>query len=148
MDFNFRVRVFEIAQRCFVCLCLSIRRWWTTIANGTKNHNRGYLATGTELWDTFIRHLNRKVTHENFDICFIFRDFSTNEPEGSYYHDNKITKEFEDLALDELEVIATLGMGGFGRVELVTTYTLYSLYLVVSRASFLFPQGKEIPWKQ
>lgn len=47
------------------------------------------------------------------------RDFSTNEPEGSYYHENKITKEFEDLTLDELEVIATLGMGGFGRVELV-----------------------------
>ena len=79
--------------------------------------------------------LNRKVTLENFDLCFIFRAFPNDKPEGSYYDEKKIAKEFEDLALDELEVIATLGMGGFGRVELVTTYALYSLYIVVSRVS-------------
>ena len=28
-------------------------------------------------------------------------------------------KEFIDISLDDLEVIATLGVGGFGRVELV-----------------------------
>lgn len=47
------------------------------------------------------------------------RAFPNDKPEGSYYDEKKIAKEFEDLALDELEVIATLGMGGFGRVELV-----------------------------
>jgi len=33
--------------------------------------------------------------------------------------DKKMSKEFEDLTLDKLEVIATLGVGGFGRVALV-----------------------------
>ena len=28
-------------------------------------------------------------------------------------------KEFLDISLDDLEVVATLGVGGFGRVELV-----------------------------
>lgn len=32
--------------------------------------------------------------------------------------------EFEDLTLDGLEVIATLGIGGFGRVALVQVKTL------------------------
>lgn len=39
--------------------------------------------------------------------------------EGSCNDERKISKQFEDLTLDELEVIATLGMGGFGRVEMV-----------------------------
>lgn len=29
------------------------------------------------------------------------------------------SKEYMDIELDDLEVIATLGVGGFGRVELV-----------------------------
>lgn len=33
--------------------------------------------------------------------------------------DKKVSKEFENLTLNDLEVIATLGCGGFGRVELV-----------------------------
>lgn len=82
------------------------------------------------------------MTHENFDLCFIFRDFSTNEPEGSYYHENKITKEFEDLTLDELEVIATLGMGGFGRVELVTTYTFIRCTWLSAGPLFFSLKGK------
>ena len=31
----------------------------------------------------------------------------------------KMSKEFEELKLENLEVIATLGVGGFGRVALV-----------------------------
>ncbi|KAI5703810.1 hypothetical protein M8J75_016458 [Diaphorina citri] len=33
---------------------------------------------------------------------------------------SKIEKEYEDIQLNDLDVIATLGIGGFGRVELVT----------------------------
>jgi hypothetical protein len=44
--------------------------------------------------------------------------------------ERKISKKFEDLTLDDLEVISTLGTGGFGRVELVlaeiTCYRLTS----------------------
>ncbi|EDO38399.1 predicted protein [Nematostella vectensis] len=34
--------------------------------------------------------------------------------------ERKVSKEFADLTLEDLEVVATLGTGGFGRVELVT----------------------------
>ncbi|KAJ7379017.1 hypothetical protein OS493_018811 [Desmophyllum pertusum] len=47
------------------------------------------------------------------------RCHSSSKLDASAYEERKISKEFEDLTLDELEVIATLGMGGFGRVELV-----------------------------
>lgn len=33
--------------------------------------------------------------------------------------DKKVSKEFENLRLNDLEILATLGVGGFGRVELV-----------------------------
>ena len=49
------------------------------------------------------------------------RCHSSSKLESSSSEERKISKEFEDLTLDELEVIATLGMGGFGRVELVIT---------------------------
>jgi len=32
----------------------------------------------------------------------------------------RLSAEFADIKLDKLEVVATLGVGGFGRVELVT----------------------------
>ena len=38
--------------------------------------------------------------------------------------ERKLSKQYEDLSLDDLEVLATLGMGGFGRVELVGTFEL------------------------
>ena len=47
------------------------------------------------------------------------RCLSASKLDSSYNEDTKISKEFQDLTLDELEVVATLGMGGFGRVELV-----------------------------
>lgn len=31
-----------------------------------------------------------------------------------------ISKEFENITLHDLELVATLGVGGFGRVELVS----------------------------
>ena len=36
----------------------------------------------------------------------------------------KPDKEFANIQLKDLEVIATLGMGGFGRVELVSENTI------------------------
>ena len=33
-------------------------------------------------------------------------------------------KEYMDITLDDLEVVATLGVGGFGRVELVKVINL------------------------
>ena len=47
------------------------------------------------------------------------RCLSASKLDSSYNEDRKISKEFQELTLDELEVVATLGMGGFGRVELV-----------------------------
>ncbi|XP_068745204.1 cGMP-dependent protein kinase 1-like isoform X1 [Montipora capricornis] len=44
---------------------------------------------------------------------------SSTKLDGSRNNETKVSKQFEDLTLDDLEVIATLGMGGFGRVELV-----------------------------
>lgn len=37
---------------------------------------------------------------------------------------DKPDKEFANIQLKDLEVIATLGMGGFGRVELVSENTI------------------------
>lgn len=54
-------------------------------------------------------------------LFFPNRCHSSSKLESSSSEERKISKEFEDLTLDELEVIATLGMGGFGRVELVIT---------------------------
>jgi hypothetical protein len=34
----------------------------------------------------------------------------------------KVTDEFSFITLDQLEIVATLGMGGFGRVELVSEF--------------------------
>lgn len=52
--------------------------------------------------------------------CYLFcRCLSASKLDSIYNEDRKISKEFQDLTLDELEVVATLGMGGFGRVELV-----------------------------
>lgn len=52
--------------------------------------------------------------------CYLLcRCLSASKLDSSYNEDGKISKEFQDLTLDELEVVATLGMGGFGRVELV-----------------------------
>lgn len=60
-------------------------------------------------------------------FCFFFflviRCHSSSKLDASY-DERKFSKEFEDLTLDELEVIATLGMGGFGRVELVIAYPM------------------------
>lgn len=33
---------------------------------------------------------------------------------------DKMQNEFSYITLDQLEIVATLGMGGFGRVELVS----------------------------
>jgi len=57
-------------------------------------------------------------------LYFLFpnRCHSSSKLDSSPYEERKISKQFEDLTLDELEVIATLGMGGFGRVELVITF--------------------------
>ena len=69
-----------------------------------------------------------RVLTEN-DFCFHYRCHSSPKPDSSSYEERKISKEFEDLTLDELEVIATLGMGGFGRVELVITgFTLMPFF--------------------
>ena len=38
-------------------------------------------------------------------------------PNNKTFYINKL--EFEDLRLNDLEILATLGVGGFGRVELV-----------------------------
>lgn len=56
--------------------------------------------------------------------CFTFpnRCHSSSILDSSSYEERKISKQLEDLTLDELEVIATLGMGGFGRVELVIAF--------------------------
>ena len=32
----------------------------------------------------------------------------------------RMSKQYEDLTLEDLETLTTLGMGGFGRVELVS----------------------------
>jgi len=48
-----------------------------------------------------------------------YADVSGTKGGRKLIEDKKISKEFEDLALDRLEVIATLGVGGFGRVALV-----------------------------
>jgi hypothetical protein len=34
-----------------------------------------------------------------------------------------VTDEFSFITLDQLEIVATLGMGGFGRVELVSEFS-------------------------
>ena len=39
-----------------------------------------------------------------------------------------ISEQLKDLTLDELEVIATLGIGGFGRVELVQVVHIKCLF--------------------
>lgn len=36
--------------------------------------------------------------------------------------------EFEDLTLSDLEVVTTLGVGGFGRVDLVRIQFFFSIY--------------------
>ena len=41
------------------------------------------------------------------------------------------SKEYMDIELDDLEVIATLGVGGFGRVELVKVRS-YSTHVLRS----------------
>lgn len=62
-------------------------------------------------------------------LCFLNRCHSSSKLDSSSYEERKISKEFEELTLDELEVIATLGMGGFGRVELVIAFPhVFSLF--------------------
>lgn len=48
-----------------------------------------------------------------------YADVSGDKQGRKLIEDKKMSKEFEDLTLDRLEVIATLGVGGFGRVALV-----------------------------
>lgn len=55
-------------------------------------------------------------------FTFPNRCHSSSILDSSSYEERKISKQLEDLTLDELEVIATLGMGGFGRVELVIAF--------------------------
>ena len=40
-------------------------------------------------------------------------------------------REFRDIQMTDLQLVATLGMGGFGRVELVTRTTYILLHVVV-----------------
>ena len=37
----------------------------------------------------------------------------------NYSEERKFSRDYDGLTLDELEVVATLGIGGFSRVELV-----------------------------
>ena len=53
---------------------------------------------------------------------------SSTKLDGSRNNETKVSKQFEDLTLDDLEVIATLGMGGFGRVELVRFFCHIFIY--------------------
>jgi len=55
-------------------------------------------------------------------FTFPNRCHSSSILDSSSYEERKVSKQLEDLTLDELEVIATLGMGGFGRVELVIAF--------------------------
>ena len=43
----------------------------------------------------------------------------------SPHKEKKIDSEFIQVRLEDLDVVATLGMGGFGRVELVRTLTMF-----------------------
>ena len=36
-----------------------------------------------------------------------------------------VEPEYQHIQLSDLEIISTLGIGGFGRVELVSTYSNY-----------------------
>ena len=40
----------------------------------------------------------------------------------------KVTDEYTFLSLDQLEIVATLGMGGFGRVELVRINMKFAIF--------------------
>ena len=74
--------------------------------------------------------LAKTLTISHFQMPYAFllyfyfpnRCHSSSKLDSSSYEERKISKQFEDLTLDELEVIATLGMGGFGRVELVINF--------------------------
>ncbi|XP_020911270.1 cGMP-dependent protein kinase 1 [Exaiptasia diaphana] len=50
------------------------------------------------------------------------------EDQSRVFQEKKVSKKFEDLTLEELEVISTLGTGGFGRVELVQNVKDKSTY--------------------
>ena len=51
---------------------------------------------------------------KNYNYTNHFQDLSSEKAQMC-----ETLKEFIDISLDDLEVIATLGVGGFGRVELV-----------------------------
>ena len=44
---------------------------------------------------------------------------------------SETAKEYMDVTLDDLEVIATLGVGGFGRVELVKVMILIIMIMMI-----------------
>jgi cGMP-dependent protein kinase len=48
-----------------------------------------------------------------------YKDITNGKAEAKDRQVVEVNKEFADVTLDDLEVIATLGVGGFGRVELV-----------------------------
>ena len=51
--------------------------------------------------------------------CFFFQTVTRRQFVNKKMEEGKVAKEFERVTLNDLEIIATLGVGGFGRVELV-----------------------------
>lgn len=106
---------FLVLSRLLSATLMNSRRKTTAIwkeePRGTTAHNNLLLSTMSKvyLWEMLLK---RKY----YLLC---RCLSASKLDSSYNEDTKISKEFQDLTLDELEVVATLGMGGFGRVELV-----------------------------
>ena len=64
-------------------------------------------------------------------VCCIFRlnrYLSSSKLDRNCTSASGISEQLKDLTLDELEVIATLGIGGFGRVELVRVVHIKCLF--------------------
>ena len=50
--------------------------------------------------------------------------FGAAYPHQSLHVDSEIAAGFESVAIRDLKIVATIGVGGFGRVELVSTRVL------------------------
>ena len=71
-----------------------------------------------------------KVTLNPFNLSLVYLSLSLSLsplPPSSALQEEEEPKEFADVVLSDLVRVETLGMGGFGRVELVCDCCLISL---------------------
>ena len=83
---------------------------------------------GNFFLENIAKPLKAALLHEVFFVFRLNRYLSSSKIDRNCTSASGISEQLKDLTLDELEVIATLGIGGFGRVELVQVVHIKCLF--------------------